>query len=142
MYDIIILLNTEMIEVSLITICHHTYYKNFFLVVTTLKTYSLSNFQISNIVLLTMVIMLYITSQWCIYFLTGGLYLWPRFPNLSTPIRCLWQPPICSLCLWTWCFCSFVSFWFDLICLFWFFLESTYKWNHMVFVFLCLIYFT
>ena len=35
-----------------------------------------------------------------------------------------WQPPVCSLYLWA-CFC-FVSL----------FLDSTYKWNHMVIVFL------
>ena len=44
----------------------------------------------------------------------------------------LWQPPVCSLYLWV-CFC-FVTF-VHLFC----FLDSVYKWNHTVFVFLWLI---
>ena len=54
-------------------------------------------------------------------------------PILLIPPTPLWQPLVFSLQL---CFC-FVMF----VHLF-YFLDSTYKWNHMVFVFLCLTYFT
>ena len=52
----------------------------------TFKIYSLSNLQICNTVLLTIVTMLCITSPWLIYFITGSLYLLTTFtqsiPNL------------------------------------------------------------
>ena len=46
----------------------------FFLVMRTLKIYCLSNFQIYNTELSTVVTMLYMTSHG-IYFITGSLYL-------------------------------------------------------------------
>ena len=46
----------------------------FFLVLRTFKMYSLSNFQICSGVVLTTVIMLYITSPGLAYFITGSLY--------------------------------------------------------------------
>ena len=94
----------------------------------TLKIYSLSNFQICNTVLLTIVTMLYIRSPWLIYFINGSLYLLTTPPSpisLTAPSPpCPWQPPVYSLYLWT--------------CSFWCFLDSTYKWDHIVFVLLCL----
>ena len=75
-------------------------YKTFFLVLRTCKIYSLSNFQIGNTVLLTMVSMLYISSPWIIYYLTVNLYLLTPFMDISpTPTLCLWQPSIYSLYL-------------------------------------------
>ena len=61
------------------------------------------------------------------YFVTGHLYLltpFTHFADLITPH--LWQPPFCSLCLWV-------------IIIF---KDYTDKWDHMVFVFLFLAYFT
>ena len=51
---------------------------------------------------------------------------WPPSPITPThPMPCLWQSPICSLYLWVW----LVR------------LDSTYKWDRIRFVFLCLAYF-
>ena len=49
------------------------------------KTYSLSNFQIPNAVLITLVTMLYITSPGLIYFITGYVYLLTLFTHFSVP---------------------------------------------------------
>ena len=70
-----------------------------FLVTTTFKIYSLSNFQIYHGMLLTVVIMLYITSSGLIYLITGSLYLLTIFTHFTYPPTNphLWQPPICSL---------------------------------------------
>ena len=57
----------------------------------------------------------------------------PVLPILPPHLH-LWQPCVCSLYLWV-CFC-FVTF----VCFV--FLDSTYKWDHTVFVFLSLTYFT
>ena len=62
--------------------------------------------------------------------------LWtiPSFYPSCTPL--LWKSSVCSLLLWV-CFC-FVSF----VNLFLVFKRnSTYKWNHVVFAFLCMTYF-
>ena len=78
--------------------------------------------------LLTLVTMLHITP-WLTYFITGSLYLLipftyvvqtPPWPLATTNVFCV----------------SYSSVWFLL------FLDSTYKWDYMVFVFLCLTYFT
>ena len=90
----------------------------------TFNIYSLSNFQYT--VLLTIVSMLYITPAGPIYLIAGSLYLLTSFTHFCLPS--LWQPPICSLYLWV-C-CLFVCF------LFFVFSVSTYKWDHIVFVFL------
>ena len=73
-------------------------------------------------ILLTILLMLYITSLWLIYFITGSLYLFHIFcpPHFSP----LWQPPFCSLYLW-------VCFNFVLFC----FLDSTYTRDPMEFSF-------
>ena len=49
----------------------------------TFKIYSLSNFQIHNTVLLTIVTMLYDTSLGLIHFIIGGLYLLSLFTHFS-----------------------------------------------------------
>ena len=76
--------------------------------------------------------MLCIISSWLIYFKTRSLHLLTSFTHSADlPIPF----PSCScqslLCIYELGFyCCFVLF-----CWFWF-LDSTYKWNHMVFVFL------
>ena len=58
----------------------------------TLKIYSLSNFQICNILLLTVVIGLYIASPGLIYFMTRNLYHFdPLLPLLSFPGLNFWS---------------------------------------------------
>lgn len=49
----------------------------------------------------------------------GVCTFWSPHP---VPSVFIWQPPICFLFLWIWLF-----------------LDSTYKWEHTVFIFLCLI---
>ena len=71
--------------VNLVNIHHHTYVNFFFLVMRGLKIYSLSNFQIYNIVLLTRVTLLYVTSPGLIYFITGTLYLVTTFIHVAHP---------------------------------------------------------
>ena len=51
-----------------------TYLQINFLAMRTFKIYCLSNFQLYNMVLLTMVTTPYVTSSWLIYFRTGTLY--------------------------------------------------------------------
>lgn len=53
-------------NVRLINITIHRY--KIFLLLTTLKIYFLSNFQIHNMVLLTIVVMLYLTAPWLLIF--------------------------------------------------------------------------
>ena len=100
---------------SLVTICHHT---------KVLHCYWLSS-----------PCCLYISFLWLIYFVTGSLYLLVSltyFTHLPTPLPT-------GNHLFVLCIYDFVSV---LLCLFFCFLDSTYKWNHVVFVFLCLTYFT
>ena len=56
-----------------------------------LKTYSLSNFQIYNIVLLTITTTLYSTSPGLIHLITGSLYSFTHISSL--------QSPVCPHCL-------------------------------------------
>ena len=79
---------------------------------------SVSNSQVYNPVLLTIVIRMYqyIKSPELIHLITGSL-------TTFTPHAHTWQPPIYSLSM------SSV------------FSDSTCKWDHTVFVFLCLTYF-
>ena len=84
------------------------------------KIYSLSNFQIHNTVLFAIVSMLYMTSLWLIYFITGSLYLLASFTHFAHPSHPLsgnHQSVSMSLA-------------FLFVC---FVLDSTYKWNHAVF---------
>ena len=96
---------------------------HFFLVIRAFKIYSLSNFQICNIVLLTVFTMLCFTSVGLIYFVPGCSYLFTTFP--SSPVPCLWQPLINSEFF-------FFVYWFQIINM----------WDHIVFVILCLISFS
>ena len=91
-----------------------------FIAVRTFKIYFLSNFQIYNTVLLPMVTMLNITYLELIYLITGSVYLWTTFTHFSHPPHKphFWQPPIHSLFLGVWVF-----------------FDSSYKWEHIVFVF-------
>ena len=72
-----------MITISLVIICHCM--KFYFFVLRTFKIYSLSSFQICNIILLIIVAILYITSPWCIYFMTESLYLFTLFTHFAHP---------------------------------------------------------
>ena len=110
----------------------------------TLRICSLSNFQLCNIALLTIVAMLYVTSPlltyfiyllknlfyfffifWLTYFINRCLYLLTLFTHITLPL------PLTSgnhqSVLWTYELGVFV-----------FVLHSTYKWHHMLFVFLWL----
>ena len=98
---------------------------NFFIVMRIFKIHSFSNIQICNTVLLTIVTMLYIASPRLVYFITGYCYLWFPFPFCPHPTLWLWQSPIC--CLYQWALDFFVLF---------LFLDSTYKWDHMILVLL------
>ena len=72
-----------MITAILATIHHRTCYKSYFPCHENFF-YSLSSFQICSTVLLTIVIMWYITSQWRIYFITGSLNHWLPSPVSPT----------------------------------------------------------
>ena len=84
-------------------------------VVRTFKIYCLSSFQGQNTVLLTVVAMLRIKSPALICLLTGGLY--PLTNTSHFP-----KPPAILLS----------------VSMSWAFLDSTYKWDCTVCVFLCL----
>ena len=92
-------------------------------------SYHLSPFKVITI-LLTVFPILYSTSPWLIYnwnFVFLNLfYLFPSSPH--SPLS--WQSPVWFLYLWI-----FSVLFVHLFC----FLDSIYKWNHMVFVFLWLI---
>ena len=81
-------------------------------------------------ILLTIFLMLYITSLWLTYFITGGLCLLMLFTyftlthTLPSGYHHLFS---LSVSLFSFCFVS-------LFC----FSDSTYKWNHTLFVFLWL----
>ena len=85
-------------------------------------------------ILLTVFPVLYFSSLWVICFITGSLYPLISFTIshvflLLMPLHLLlWQAPVCFLYLSLFLF----------TCL----LDSTCKWNHMLFLFLCLTYFT
>ena len=83
-------------------------------------------------VLPTVFPVLHFTSLWLLC--NCQLVLFNPFPFLIHPpnFPLIWQLSVCSLDLLV-CFCF--------VCLFCFW-DSTYKWNHMVFVLFCLTYFT
>ena len=114
--------------ISLDTICHHIKLQNFFfwwelLIFTVLATfqYAVQSYWLYSP---------WYTSFWFIYSITWSLNplttLIQFCPSTSPPL--LWQPSICSLNLWVY----FVLFY--LFILIWF-LDSTNKWYHVVFVF-------
>ena len=71
----------------------------------------LSSFQIYYTVLLTKLAMLYITSQWLIYYITGTVYLLTSFTHsthIPSPASGNYQSA-CSLYIWAWFFvCIFL----------------------------------
>lgn len=78
------------ITISLVNI-HHLTVTMFLLMMRIFKIYSLSNSQIYNTVLLTIVTMLYITPLGLICFITGSFYL---LTPLIHFFHHLCQPPI------------------------------------------------
>ena len=113
-----------MITTVVVNVHHRTLLVQVFLfVVRTCKIYSLSSFQMCDTVSVTIFTMLYITSLWLTYFIIE-ICTFTHFTN-SFP------SPLATTNL----FCVSVnSFLF-------YFLDSTYNWDHTVFVFLCLMYF-
>ena len=90
--------------------------------VRTFKIYSLSNFQVYNTLLLTIVTMLYIRSSELIHLITRSLYpLTNISPFPTTP------SPLATTIL--------LSVYMNL-----FFLDFTCKWDYTLFIFLCLMY--
>lgn len=91
----------KLVTISLVNTHYHTYLHIFFIVMRTLKIYSLSNFQVCNMVL-SIITVLYIISRWFIYFVIANLYLWPPLPILTTPSPnpLPLQLPIFSLYFW------------------------------------------
>ena len=124
--DLVFVYCKMLTTMSLVYIHHHSSY-NSFLMMRPFKIYSLSNFQKHTRLLLTIVSILYITSWWLIYFITGSLYLLTPFTHFTTPY------PLTTTSM-------FSAFEFGV--LFCFVLDFTYKWDHMVFVFLCLTFYT
>ena len=97
----------------------------FSLVMRTLRICSLSNFQVCNIVLLTVVAMLYVTSPLLTYFINRCLYLLTLFTPITLPLA-----PTSGnhrSVLRTYELGMFVSVF-----------HSTCKWDDMLFVFLWL----
>lgn len=93
------------ITISLFTVFITPHSYNFFLVMRTLKIYSLINIRIYNIVLYTIVTELYITPP-------KHTYNWKsvhfdHFTYFPHSHPCLWQLPICSLSLLVWVFFFF-----------------------------------
>ena len=111
--------------ISLVNICPHTYLEIFLLVMSTFKICSFSNFQICKTVLLTTVTMLYFTSLWLTYFITGSLCLWTPFAHFLQPYAPTYGNDQSVLC--------------TTLVVFVFFLDSTYKRDHTIFIFLWLI---
>ena len=114
---------------------HPSSHRIFSLVMRNYKIHSLSNFQICNMVLLTRVSMLYIIAMGFtefICFITGSLYsptsfifqlFLPTFHPLPMVITNVISVSISRIFF---CCC---------------FLGFTYEWDHMVFVFLCSVWF-
>ena len=69
--------------------------------------------------------MLYITSPWPIYFINGTFYLLTPFTHITHPLPSASGNRQSVLYLWAWFVC------------FVFVLDSTYKWDHVLFFFLC-----
>ena len=93
----------------------------------TFKIYALSNFQMYNTALLIIITMLDITSPGLIYFITGSLWLLNTFSHFTH------LPPPTSDNNQSVFFVSKSSIF--LVCFLVWFLDSIYKWDHVVFVF-------
>lgn len=96
--DLILVYIVKLSPQCLVTIHHHSQLQNFFLLLRIFKIYSASNFQKNSIVLLTMVIMLYITSPELSYIITESWHISTPFIHFAHPH--FWQPPVCSLQVW------------------------------------------
>ena len=83
----------------------------------TFQIYSGSSFQVYDTVSLAIITMLYLRSPGLVHPISGSLY-----PLTNIPLSPIHHSSLC--------------FWVQL------FLDSTYKWDHIVLVFLCLTYFT
>ena len=90
--------SAQLVQLTFVTIPS---YKILFLAMRTSKIHSFSIFQICNTVLLTVVVMLYITSLWQLILQQTVCTFWllsPTHPHL-------WKPPISSLCLYIYFLC-------------------------------------
>ena len=105
---------------ALANICIISHNYHFIFVVRTFKIYSLSKFQVCDTVLLTTITMPYIriSEHFILYLKVYTLWpISPLFPHLQLLVATISDSVSMSLA----------------------FLDSTYKWYHIVFVFLCLI---
>ena len=75
----------------------------------TFKIYSLSNFQIYNIVLLTVFTLLYIPSPGLIYFITGSLYFVTTFTHFAHRLTSTSSNHESVLCIYEFFFCFKIS---------------------------------
>ena len=107
-WSIYLLQNDYHNNILVVNILHLTYLYVFFLYVN-FKIYSLSNFQIYNTQLLTLVTMVYITSQ-NIYFITGSLCCLTTF----TPFPLTLASDQSDLCFFKFSFYRFHLFVFSL----------------------------
>ena len=115
-YNIVIqhLYALKMLSLETIAIiCHHTKLLSYYWLYSSCCT-------------LYYILKTYLLCDWMDVCTFNLLHLFWPFAN--SPF--LWQLPVCSLYLSLFLFC-----------LFWF-IGMTYKWNHLVFTFLCLTYFT
>ena len=106
--------------INTVIILHHTKLEKptSSFMIRTFKIYSLGNLQICNTELWTTITILYIATQWCIYFITGSLYLLTPFIPFPTRNALPSGNHHSILCIWV------------LFC----FSDSTYKWDCLVFV--------
>ena len=102
--------------------CHHTWLVTKFSFSYDENFYSLSNFQVYNIVVLSIVTMQFITSPLLIYFIVGILYLLTPFNHFAHPL-----PPTSGKHKSVPCIYELVLFVFE---------------NYTVFVLFCLTHFT
>ena len=72
--------------VNQVNVCHYIWLNRFFFLWWDLLRCTHNNFQICNKVLLTIVVKLYITSPWLIYFITVSLYLLTAFTHFAHPL--------------------------------------------------------
>ena len=90
-----------------------------------------NTFAVCHAAVLTIAVMLHIPAHPAlIYLVNWKLVLWP--PASNSPLPCLQSLVVTD---------SVFFYESEFLLLFFHFLDSTYKWDHMVFVFLCLIYF-
>lgn len=114
------MLQNDIVASANTSITSHNYC--LFFVVKTLKVYSVSSFQACITVLSTIISGLYFISSELIHLITGGLPCWTSISLFSpTP-----QPLVTT---------TLLSVSMSLV--FFFFLDSSYKWYHTIFVFPC-----